>query len=122
MKPEAHRGIRELLPLGRDEVPDASAGPRQGDPADEEDHQHDVREGGREVHHLEGPTDGLSRPARPAQGASTEAQPALPPGRGSRGLGRPGGFRELCQGWGLWEGTGTTGDSQGTKVSLWEDT
>ena len=80
MKPEAHRGIRELLPLGCDEVPNASAGPGQGDPTDEEDHEHDVRERGREVHHLEGPSDRLSRPADPAQGAATEAEQALPPG------------------------------------------
>ena len=55
MKSEAHRGICEFLPLWCDEVPNPSAGPGQGDSSDEKDHEHNIWERGREVHHLQKP-------------------------------------------------------------------
>lgn len=84
MKSEAHRGIRKFLPLRRDEVPNPSTSSRQGNSSDEKNHQHDVRERGREVHHLEKPPTWGQEGADTrdvTKGASTEAECELPPGR-----------------------------------------
>ena len=94
MKSEAHRGVCEFLPLRRDEVPNPSAGSRKGDASDEKDHEHDVRERGREVYHLQKPPrGGSSEPRRRREaecdlhldmGASWALFPQTLPGWGTR--------------------------------------
>lgn len=94
MKSEAHRGVCEFLPLWRDEVPNPSAGSRQGDASDEKDHEHNVWEGSCEVHHLQKPPQGGSserRRSREAEcdlhldtGASRAIFPQTLPGWGTQ--------------------------------------
>lgn len=103
MKAEAHRGIREFLPLRRDEVPDPSAGPGQGHSADEENHEHDVGERGREVHHLQEPSgraSGNSSGVCPCAEAPTEVGCDRPPGHKLPTWGHPGGSPQTLPGLG----------------------
>ena len=94
MKSEAHRGVCEFLPLGRDEVPNPSAGSRQGDASDEKDHEHDVRERGREVYHLQKPPRGGS--SEPRRRREAECDLHLDMGA-SWAI-----FPQTLPGWGTW--------------------
>lgn len=49
---KTHRGLHELGDVGVEVVVDPLGGPRQGHSPDEQDQQHDVGEGGGEVHRL----------------------------------------------------------------------
>lgn len=92
VKPGAHRGICELLPLRRDEVPDPIASSGQGDSSDEKDHEHDVRKRGREVNHLEKPCNRgwVERACSTGQRNINGGRWDLPPGRRCPMGGHPG--------------------------------
>lgn len=61
----ADLGTDELIEVRRDVEEDSVDGSGEGDPAEEEDDEHEVRIGGGEVHHLQ------ENGGRRGQGAST---------------------------------------------------